>query len=189
MMQAEYLIQELSDATGVSTRTIRYYQQEGLLPEPVNRGKFAYYTNDHLERLKLIQELKENFFPLKEIRDRLDSITSPQVQALLESLKTAKLKTPKNDESSQTKLVQPDSDTAVDYIARLLRTKSDLRSLEPRISPPKTQPQQYVSGSPSESWRRIYLASGIEIQIKEPLSPQDQKNLEELIKYARKLFL
>ena len=46
-----YTIQELSEATGVSLRNIRYYTTEELLPRPTERGRNAYYTQDHLNRL------------------------------------------------------------------------------------------------------------------------------------------
>jgi DNA-binding transcriptional MerR regulator len=192
MKQDEFLIQDLAEETGVSPRTIRYYQQEGLLPEPDNRGKFAYYNQDHRKRLLLIQELKKNFLPLKEIRDRMNSLTSQQVQSLLEEQNTEDIQKAHSGQIFIIQQAQADSDTAVDYIARLLKSQSHTHTQDPGIKPnlhlQKAPPQQYISGSPAESWRRIFLASGKEILIKEPISPQDQKRLEELIKFAQKLF-
>jgi DNA-binding transcriptional MerR regulator len=193
MKKDEYLIDELAEETGISSRTIRYYQQEGLLPKPVNRGKFAYYNEDHLKRLKLIQELKNNFLPLKEIREHLNSLNFQQVQALLESQKIKNLQQPSPGMASKSRHDQPSSDTALEYISRLLQTQSDLRIQEPARIPTQLDsrfdPQRYVAGTPSESWRRILIAPGVEIQIQEPLSPEDQNRLEELIKYARNLFI
>ena len=191
MIQNEYLIQELADETGISLRTIRYYQQEGLLPEPENRGKFAYYNNDHLDRLKLIQELKKNYLPLKEIREQLNSLTSVQVKTLLESHKADKLRQVSFGDTPKGKTTRPGSDTAQEYISRLLQTKPgfDDQELEKFQSTPYKKPEtlRYVAGTPTESWQRIILAPGIEIQVKEPLSPQDRKRLEELIKIAKSL--
>ena len=192
MIQNEYLIQELADKTSISPRTIRYYQQEGLLPEPENRGKFAYYNNDHLDRLKLIQELKKNYLPLKEIREQLNSLTSEQVKSLLESHKADKLRQVSFGDKSKDKPVQPGSDTALQYISRVLQTQTEIRDqeFEKFQSTPYKKPDtsRYVAGTPTESWQRIILAPGIEIQVKEPLSPQDRKRLEELIKIAKSLF-
>ena len=59
MLQVEYWISELADKTGVSNRTIRYYVEEGLLPQPEVRGKYAIFTDDYLHRLELIKALKD----------------------------------------------------------------------------------------------------------------------------------
>ncbi len=189
MLKDEYTIRELAKLAGTSPRTIRYYQQEGLLPEPVNRGKYAYYNNDHLVRLRLIQELKNSYFPLKEIRARLNALTTHQVQSLLESQATTQMRQPAPSKVSDNQPVQSGSDTALDYISRLLKTQSELRHQEPPKAPPAPPANQhYVAGTPTESWRHIALAPRIEIHIQEPISPLDQQRLEELVKFARKLF-
>ncbi len=196
MTQDEFLIQDLAEETGVSPRTIRYYQQEGLLPEPDNRGKFAYYNQDHLKRLILIQELKKNFLPLKEIRERLNSLTSHEVQILLEEQNDRHTRqAPPSAPApriAENRKIETEPDSALDYITRLLTTSSHKPVQDPgdahRIHSRKAAPQQYVSGSPAESWRRIFLAPGVEILVKEPLSPQDEKRLAELIKFAQKLY-
>lgn len=62
---------ELSDATGIPPRTIRYYQAEKLLQKP-NRdrsdARVARYTSDHLERLHLVTELRDRGLKLPAIR-------------------------------------------------------------------------------------------------------------------------
>lgn len=193
MIQNEYLIQELADKTGISPRTIRYYQQEGLLPEPENRGKFAYYNDDHLERLKLIQELKKNYLPLSEIAKQLNSLTYDQVKVLLKEHQAGKLKQGPYSDLSKDKWVQPGSDNALQYISRVLQTQPEIRDLKFEDTGAKLKKPsdsvRYLSGSPSESWQRIFLAPGIEIHVKEPLSPKDRKRLEELIKIAKNLFI
>ena len=193
MIKDEYLIHELAEETGISPRTIRYYQQESLLPDPVIRGKFAYYTIDHLERLKLIQELKKNHLPLKEIREHLNTLTYPQVQALLEGQKTEKKGGSYPGAASTAEPPQEDPDSAVEYIQRLLQPQSDFRDRESAKTPPafykRSGPDRYVAGSPSESWQRILISTGIEIHIRGPLSPQDRTRIEELIKFSRRLFL
>ena len=191
MIQNEYLIHELAEKAGISPRTIRYYQQEGLLPEPENRGKFAYYNNDHLERLKLIQELKKNYLPLSEIAKQLNSLTFDQVKALVDEHQAGKLKGA-FPVLSKEKRVQQDSENALQYISQVLQTQTETRGLRFEDSREKLKKPsdsiRYVSGSPSESWQRILLTQGIEIHVKEPLSPQDRKRLEELIKIAKDLF-
>ena len=193
MIQNEYLIQELAIKAGVSLRTIRYYQQEGLLPEPINRGKYAFYNDDHLERLKLIQELKKNYLPLKEIREQINSLTPQQVQSVLESHQVKSTNKPFLDVAFKSKKVQPGSTDALDYISRLLNTQPEFHDLDQQKiqAQPHRQIEKshYVAGTPSESWQRIELATGIEIHFHEPLSPNDRKRLEELIRFSRKIFL
>ncbi len=62
-------IDELSQRAGVPTRTIRYYTQQGLLPSPKLRGRVGHYDERHVDRLRLIKELKEKrYLPLSVIR-------------------------------------------------------------------------------------------------------------------------
>ena len=66
---ATFGLEELSARSGVPARTIRYYQSERLLPIPAKRGRDAVYTVDHLERLRLIGELRDRSLNLASIRD------------------------------------------------------------------------------------------------------------------------
>jgi DNA-binding transcriptional MerR regulator len=68
----ELRIDDLAVRAGVPSRTIRYYTQQGLLPPPSLRGRVGYYSEQHLDRLKLIKELQEKrFLPLSLIRSVL----------------------------------------------------------------------------------------------------------------------
>jgi DNA-binding transcriptional MerR regulator len=60
-------IDELAQRTGVSSRNIRYYQTRGLLPPPAVSGRLGYYDRRHVERLKLIQELRAEGLNLQAI--------------------------------------------------------------------------------------------------------------------------
>jgi len=67
----EFTIDELSAATRVSSRTIRFYQSKGALPKPTIRGRVAFYTEQHVERLGLIAKLQDQGLRIKAIRDIL----------------------------------------------------------------------------------------------------------------------
>lgn len=56
---AMHNIDELAHLSGVPSRTIRFYNTQGLLPPPIMRGRVAYYNQEHLLVLNLIKELKE----------------------------------------------------------------------------------------------------------------------------------
>jgi DNA-binding transcriptional MerR regulator len=61
-------LDELAELSGVSRRTIRYYQAERLLPRPHRTGRDAVYGDDHVERLELIGELRDRGLSLQTIR-------------------------------------------------------------------------------------------------------------------------
>jgi DNA-binding transcriptional MerR regulator len=67
-------MRELSEASGVSSGTIKHYLREGLLPEPVKTSRnMAYYPAEFVDRIKLIKQLQEErFMPLKVIKGMLD---------------------------------------------------------------------------------------------------------------------
>src|SRR5215218_9123926 len=62
-------LDELAARSGIPARTIRFYQSERLLPIPAKRGRDAVYTVDHLERLRLIGELRDRSLNLASIRE------------------------------------------------------------------------------------------------------------------------
>ena len=64
-----YSLQELVERSGLPARTIRWYQSEGLLPKPAKQGRDAVYRDEHLERLRLIAELRDRGLTLVAIRD------------------------------------------------------------------------------------------------------------------------
>jgi DNA-binding transcriptional MerR regulator len=65
----ELTLDELALRSGVSARTIRFYQSAGVLPRPRRVGRDARYREDHLDRLRLIAELQERGLKLEAIKD------------------------------------------------------------------------------------------------------------------------
>ncbi len=66
-----YSIRDLADAFGVTTRTIRFYEDEGLL-HPTREGTTRLYSRRSRTRLKLILRGKRLGFTLAEIREIVD---------------------------------------------------------------------------------------------------------------------
>ena len=63
-------IAQVREKTGVSARTLRYYEELGLLPGVRRRaGGRRVYGRDELERLRFIQRLKALGLTLAEIKD------------------------------------------------------------------------------------------------------------------------
>lgn len=69
----EYGLAELAEVSGVSERTIRYYQNERLLSKPTKKGRHALYTDEHRDRLAVITELRDRGLTLQNIRDLVAS--------------------------------------------------------------------------------------------------------------------
>jgi len=63
-----YGIAELAALGGVSRRTVRYYVQEGLLPQPLGVGRGDHYGPAHLTQLLRVKGLQEQGRSLEEIR-------------------------------------------------------------------------------------------------------------------------
>ena len=63
-----YSIQDVSNKTGLSTHTLRYYEKEGLISGVErSQGGFRQYTDEDLERLGLIRCLKNTGMSIQEI--------------------------------------------------------------------------------------------------------------------------
>ena len=69
--QREYRIEELAEAAGIKVRNLRYYQERGLLPPPRREGRIAWYSQDHLARLRVISDLLERGHTLNGIAELL----------------------------------------------------------------------------------------------------------------------
>ena len=62
-------IGELARIAGTTVETVRYYEKEGLLPEPERSlNNYRSYGPDHLERLKLIRNCRALDMAHEEIR-------------------------------------------------------------------------------------------------------------------------
>jgi DNA-binding transcriptional MerR regulator len=87
-----YRMKDLCDETGLDRQTIHFYISKGLVPEGhKTSANMAYYGAEHLERLRLVLELKnQRFLPLDTIRavlDGEDARFTPEQRALLVEVK------------------------------------------------------------------------------------------------------
>ena len=70
---AMHTIDELAHVSGMPSRTIRFYNTQGMLPPPTMRGRVAYYDEEHVLVLHIIKELKEQQnLPLETIKHMLE---------------------------------------------------------------------------------------------------------------------
>ena len=82
----------VADRTGLSLRTIRFYEENGLVP-PTSRteGGFRLYSDDDVARLEVIKRMKPLGFSLDEMRELLtllaDLSDQPEDEALVDRLR------------------------------------------------------------------------------------------------------
>lgn len=206
MDEERYSLQELADAAGVSTRTVRYYITEGLLPPPVQAGARSYYTRHQLDRLLLIGLLKDAFLPLKEIRRRLAALGNDELrQALEEAEQAGALASSSTDEDQiersfalRAPATMPlsfpgheppeptERDEALDYINRVLGERKAPRGhiLPPRPAPP--MPPHRPPGD-NRTWRRLPIGDEAELVVSDELYRRRKERIDALITWAERM--
>jgi len=188
----DLLIHELADQAGVSVRTIRYYISQGLLPAPEPKGRYATFNEDYRLRLELIRRLKEAFLPLKEIRDRIAGLDPAQVQSLLDQLESG---SPNINLEQNFMLAEPPPasygpkplSNALDYLSQVMGTQGATRS-RPRSNspvPPPTVRPQTRSPQEVETWQRIVLAPGVELNIRTSEEPYFRERIRQIVEFAK----
>lgn len=94
-------IGELAKRTGATVETIRYYEKQGLLPEPSRSvGNYRLYRDAHIERLQFILHCRTLDMALEEVRVLLkywdepnrdcgdvDSLLDEHIEAVEERIK------------------------------------------------------------------------------------------------------
>lgn len=76
-------VKEVADLVGISVRTLHHYDEIGLLsPEKTTDARYRIYSEENLETLQQILFFKELGFPLKQIKDIIDSPTFERQEAL-----------------------------------------------------------------------------------------------------------
>jgi DNA-binding transcriptional MerR regulator len=69
----EYRIGELARETGITVRTLRYYQERKLLPPPRRAGRIGWYSQAHVIRLRIIGQLLDRGHTLGGIGELLSA--------------------------------------------------------------------------------------------------------------------
>ncbi|MFV2103080.1 MerR family transcriptional regulator [Micromonospora sp. LOL_024] len=65
-------IGEVAERTGLSLRTIRYYEEVGLIvPSARSQGGFRLYTDADVDRLQVVKRMKPLEFSLEQMRELL----------------------------------------------------------------------------------------------------------------------
>ena len=174
--EREYTLAQLSEASGVPARTIRYYMQKGLLPRPLGKGPNSHYTLEHLHKLMAIRRLQDGGFSLDAIGRAFEEM-----------------------EEQMPKTVLADApEEALEEFRRRERRAMWSRVRPPTIRARGALPEEGLPYQPSghevgplgqrSHWEHIALTSSIELHVRRPLPSSQRKGLEELLEVAKKLF-
>jgi len=151
-------IGQLAAMTGVTRRTIRYYVAIGLLPPGEGSGPRRFYSETHINRLRLIRQLKDQFLPLDEIKRRLADWPNDEIVSI-------------PDAPRPMTFAEAGSDRVYSAACESNRDEDDHeRFAGLRYSPPP--PKQ--KSRPVTHWRRVSLLPDIEVHIRENPSPEAQ---------------
>jgi DNA-binding transcriptional MerR regulator len=124
MADDDFDIDELARRAGTTVRTVRMYQERGLLPAPLRHGRRASYRAEHLTRLRLVARLAERGYSLAAIKDLVDAWDSQHGLGHVLGLEAAVVET--------TTVEEPRRFTA-DELTRLFPGDEDLTALQRAI--------------------------------------------------------
>lgn len=86
-------VKQISEITGISIRTLHYYDEIGLLkPTEISESGYRFYDEAALERLQQILLFRELEFPLKDIKEIMDSPSFDRSAALERQIELLTLK-------------------------------------------------------------------------------------------------
>ncbi|MDN8806855.1 MerR family transcriptional regulator, partial [Staphylococcus aureus] len=79
-----FTVSELAKLSGISTRTLRFYEQKGLLESSRSEGNYRLYDQTMVDRLQKILFFKYFDFELSEIKELLILPEDKQLDVLAE---------------------------------------------------------------------------------------------------------
>ena len=81
MANITFSLKELANRCGYSPRLVRRYIEQGLLPPAQIRGRGAYYTAVHMDRLRAVDVLKtRDQLRISEIRRVIDNFSGDEIR-------------------------------------------------------------------------------------------------------------
>ena len=202
-MKEDLTLEDLATHSGLPLRTLRYYIQEGILQGPDSRGKYARYSQEHLDRIELIQRLKNLRLPLQEIAQIIDNMTPDEISKVRQYQDILKTKLKRSEFPQVLELrLNEDRTSALEYIHDLEDRWQNVKSITrtPGNQPPQAQSPidrtnyQSINDNSSlpvttkEDWTRFIIKDGLELNIRRRRGSDEAAKIADLIAYARKLF-
>jgi DNA-binding transcriptional MerR regulator len=209
---ASYSLNELTQATGVTPRTVRYYVSEGLLPPPVAAGPRSYYTESHLQRLLLIGHLKDAYLPLREIRRRLQALSDEDITGAIAELESVQDDSRAPQQTSRAMMVEdrvasysplPEEEDRQDeaatppydqlrpqtwpFVASRPGEYSDPVPQEPAWRLPQPIKSSGRSMQRGTIWRKLEISEAAEFLIEERLYQRRKEQIDALLAWAQRI--
>lgn len=75
-------VKEVSEMSGITKRTLQYYDDKGLLPAKRSGENYRLYDDDDIEKLWKILFCREIGFPIEEIKEMLSLSAGNQTELL-----------------------------------------------------------------------------------------------------------
>lgn len=212
-----FSLDDLANETGFDRRVIRSFIEQGLMRGPDSMGRYARYSQHHLERLLVIKSLRnEQGMSLIDIRRHLMSMSQQDIRSLIASSEAARMEREEEDD-----LEAPDlpAESALDYIRSVEQEKSSskpqgdtgasgfanqLVQAYKRLQPPKqitpldhllhqlsktTRSNRVRNQSRADQWHRISVTPDIELTVRGNQSPADLAKLERIADYLREILM
>jgi Ca-activated chloride channel family protein len=177
-MMDEHSINDLAKLVGVSPRTIRYYIEEGLLPEPHGSGRRQRYGREHEARLRVAKALRDLGLTVKGVRIALASTPIAVLEKRLAALPR---------------------DVAPEQVGELLgdlwqspppppamASRSILGSLSYGEPTPPYRLSAHGHGERAGHWFRVSLAPGVELHYQLSDDERRQSAIEGIVRDAEK---
>jgi len=209
MEETSLTLVELSEASGIESRTIRSYIERGLLSGAESRGRGAVYTNEHLTRLRVIQALRRARpnIQLSEIRLLFQQLSPQQIRNLASGSLTANTgslsplpdnaDTPSDPsetscrsspQSEQTETPH-DEDQANQFVSTPQPLPEQLTAVHRLLLALRqlAEPTPTVVSSKLETWHRISINADIELLIRAEFGPDQVAAFREVADLLRHL--
>ena len=170
-------LSELSEQTDVATRRIRSYIKRGLLPRPHTGGRWSTYSSSHLDRLRIVNWLRNQGLSLAEISVRLRSLEPSEVEQLARAVVLQQADPEKEFPSIADR---PSEGAARPYLRLIEQALLDMNAGE---HPRRMQPGEDVY--------RICVGEDLELQLRapsdRPLSIAERETLQRIAALVEEL--
>jgi DNA-binding transcriptional MerR regulator len=174
--QQTYSLKEVAAQVGVELRVLRSWMGHPyrILPG-FGRGSGTRYPQAFLDRAKLAQRLRDEHLPLAEVANRLRGVPDQELEQLLNGTPVLHGRASKG--------------SAADYAAAVLNSRGVTVSMFALAQPSMQQrPQMKRPTQARATWERIPLSDAIEVHARRPMTREENRQLDDLMREAERIF-